>query len=193
MPSMATTSQSGPDRGLLKQVLDRPVTLVGMMGSGKTIIGKKLAQELNLPFVDSDTRIVETAGISIAEIFDIAGEAKFRAMERDAIRIAVDEGPAILSTGGGAICTPETAELLCKRTIVIWLRAAPETLLGRISSTGSRPLLHGDDPLGMLNRLAAERENDYCKAHISIKTDGLSAWSTTLTVLSALDTYLVVT
>ena len=125
---MATTSKSGPDRGRLTEILDRPVTLVGMMGSGKTIIGKKLA----------------------------------------------------------------TAELLCKRTIVIWLRAEPETLLGRIGSTGSRPLLHGDDPLGMLNQLAAERENDYGKAHITIKTDGLSAWSTTLTVLSALDTYLVV-
>ena len=190
---MAKTSKSGPDRGRLKQVLDKPVTLVGMMGSGKTIIGKKLAQELDLPFIDSDARIVETAGISIAEIFDIAGEAKFRAMERDAIRTAVDEGPAILSTGGGAICAPDTADLLCKRTIVVWLSAAPETLLGRIGSTGSRPLLHGDDPLGMLGRLAAERETDYGKAHITIKTDGLSAWSTTLTVLSALDTHLAVT
>ena len=114
-------------------------------------------------------------------------------MERDAIRTAVDEGPAILSTGGGAICAPDTAELLCKRTIVVWLSAAPETLLGRIGSTGSRPLLHGDDPLGMLGRLAAERETDYGKAHITIKTDGLSAWSTTLTVLSALDTHLAVT
>ena len=190
---MAKTSKSGPDRGRLKQVLDRPVTLVGMMGSGKTIIGKKLAQELDLPFIDSDARIVETAGISIAEIFDIAGEAKFRAMERDAIRTGVDEGPAILSTGGGAICALDTAKLLCKRTIVIWLSAAPETLLGRIGSTGSRPLLHCDDPLRMLGRLAAERENDYGKAHITIKTDGLSAWSTTVTVLSALDTHLAVT
>ena len=116
---MATTSKSGPDRGRLKQVLDRPVTLVGMMGSGKTIIGKKLAQELDLPFIDSDARIVETAGISIAEIFDIAGEAKFRAMERDAIRTAVDEGPAILSTGGGAICarnqTASDGNVVCAR------------------------------------------------------------------------------
>jgi cytidylate kinase len=117
MRDMTTTTKSGPDRGRLKQVLDRPVTLVGMMGSGKTIIGKKLAQELDLPFIDSDARIVETAGISIAEIFEIAGEDKF----------------------------------------------------------------------------AAEREKDYGKAHITVKTDGLSAWSTTLSVLSALDTHLAVT
>ena len=105
---MKTTPKSGPDRGRLKQSLDRPVTLVGMMGSGKTIIGKKLSQELDLPFIDSDARIVETAGISIAEIFEIAGEDKFRAMESDAISAAVDEGPAILSTGGGAICAADT-------------------------------------------------------------------------------------
>ena len=190
---MANTSKSGLDPARLKQALDRPVTLVGMMGSGKTIIGRKLAQELGLPFIDSDARIVETAGISVAEIFEIAGEAKFRAMERDAIRIAIDEGPMILSTGGGAICAPDTAELLCERTIVVWLNATPETLLSRIGSTGSRPLLHGDDPLGVLHRLATERENDYGKAHITIKTDGLSAWSTTSAVLSALDTHLAVT
>ena len=190
---MTSTTKSGPDRGRLKQVLDRPVTLVGMMGSGKTIIGKKLAQELDLPFIDSDACIVETAGISIAEIFEIAGENKFRAMESDAINAAVDEGPAILSTGGGAICAEDMAELLCKRTIVVWLSAAPETLLSRIGSVSSRPLLRGDDPLGVLRRLAAEREKDYGKAHITVKTDGLSAWSTTLSVLSALDTHLAVT
>jgi len=190
---MTNTSKSGPDRERLKQVLDRPVTLVGMMGSGKTLIGKKLAQELDLPFIDSDARIVETAGISIAEIFEIAGEDKFRAMERDTIGAAIDEGPAILSTGGGAICAQETADLLCTRTIVVWLSAAPETLLSRIGSVSSRPLLHGDDPLGVLRRLAAQREEDYRKAHITVKTDGLSAWSTTVTVLSALDTHLAVT
>ena len=190
---MTTTSNSRPDRGRLKQSLDRPVTLVGMMGSGKTIIGKKLSQELDLPFIDSDTRIVETAGISIAEIFEIAGEDKFRAMESDAISAAVDEGPAILSTGGGAICAADTAELLCTRTIVVWLSAAPETLLSRIGSGSSRPLLRGDDPLGVLRRLAVAREKDYGKAHITVKTDGLSAWATTLSVLSALDTHLAVT
>ena len=193
MRSMSDTSKSMPVPARIKQALDRPVALVGMMGSGKTIIGRKLARELELAFVDSDARIVETAGISIAEIFEIAGEDRFRALERDAIHDAVEEGPMILSTGGGAICAPDTAQLLRERTIVVWLSAAPETLLERIGSVGSRPLLHGDDPLGTLRRLAREREIDYGKAHITVKTDRLSAWSTTSAVLSALDTHLAVT
>ena len=190
---MSDTSKSMPVPARIKQALDRPVALVGMMGSGKTIIGRKLARELELAFVDSDARIVETAGISIAEIFEIAGEDRFRALERNAIHDAVEEGPMILSTGGGAICAPDTAQLLRERTIVVWLSAAPETLLERIGSVGSRPLLHGDDPLGTLRRLARERETDYGKAHITVKTDRLSAWSTTSAVLSALDTHLAVT
>ena len=193
MRSMSDTSKSMPVPARIKQALDRPVALVGMMGSGKTIIGRKLARELELAFVDSDARIVETAGISIAEIFEIAGEDRFRALERNAIHDAVEEGPMILSTGGGAICAPDTAQLLRERTIVVWLSAAPETLLERIGSVGSRPLLHGDDPLGTLRRLARERETDYGKAHITVKTDRLSAWSTTSAVLSALDTHLAVT
>lgn len=190
---MAKRSNPRPDPALLKQALDRPVTLVGMMGSGKSLVGRQLARRLDLPFVDSDTRVEAAAGIGIAEIFDIAGEAKFRAMEADAIREAITEGPMVLSTGGGAICAPATADLLRSRSIVVWLHAEPETLLERIGSVGSRPLLHNDDPLETLRNLAERRKNDYGKAHITVKTDKLSARTATTAVLSALDTHLAVT
>ena len=190
---MARQTHSRPDPALLKQALDRPVTLVGMMGSGKSLVGRRLARELGLPFVDSDTRVEAAAGISISEIFDIAGEAKFRAMEEDAIRTAITEGPMVLSTGGGAICAPDTADLLCSRSIVVWLHAEPETLLERIGSVGSRPLLHDGDPLETLRDLAERRKSDYGRAHITVKTDKLSARTATTAVLSALDTHRAVT
>lgn len=178
---------------LLKQALDRPVALVGMMGSGKSLIGRRLASQLDLPFIDSDSEVERAAGISISEIFDLAGEAKFRAMERDAIRTAADAGPSILSTGGGSICTPQTADLLCERTHVIWLEAEPETLLSRIGSVGSRPLLHTDDPLQTLRELAGKRHADYGRAHITVKTDRLSAAAAVNAVLAALDSHLMET
>jgi len=182
-----------PKYALLKQALDRPVALVGMMGSGKSLIGRRLASQLDLPFIDSDSEVERAAGISIADIFDLAGEAKFRAMERDAIRTAADAGPSILSTGGGSICTPQTADLLCERTHVIWLEAEPETLLSRIGSVGSRPLLHTDDPLQTLRELAGKRHADYGRAHITVKTDRLSAAAAVNAVLAALDSHLMET
>lgn len=181
------------DPAQVRQALDCPVTLVGMMGSGKSLVGRRLARELDLPFVDSDNRVETAAGISISEIFEIAGEAKFRTMEEDAIRDALTEGPMVLSTGGGAICAKGTADLLCSHSIVVWLYAEPETLLDRIGSVGTRPLLHDGDPLETLRKLAEARENDYGKAHITVKTDKLSARTATTAVLSALDTHLAVT
>ncbi|MGC6454412.1 MAG: shikimate kinase [Candidatus Puniceispirillaceae bacterium] len=177
----------------MKQRLNRPVTLVGMMGSGKSLVGRRLARALDLPFADSDSLVEAAAGISIAEIFEIAGEAKFRDMEEAAIRKALTAGPMILSTGGGAICAEATARLLCARSIVVWLRADPQTLLSRIGSVGSRPLLHGDDPLHTLRELAESRAGDYGKAHITVTTDDLSAPAATNAVLRALDTHLAVT
>ena len=178
---------------LLKQAIDRPVALVGMMGSGKSLIGRRLASQLELPFIDSDTEVETAAGISISEIFELAGEPKFRSMERDAILAAANGGPSILSTGGGSICAPETAELLCERTHVVWLDAEPETLLSRIGSVGSRPLLHTDDPLQTLRELAETRREDYGRAHITVKTDRLSAAAAVTAVLDALDSHLMET
>ena len=181
-----------PDITALTEAIDRPIALVGMMGSGKSLVGRRLAQRLDLPFIDSDTEVEAAAGITISEIFDLAGEDRFRALERNAISTAADAGPSVLSTGGGSICTPATAQLLCDRTIVVWLQARPETLLSRIGSISSRPLLHTDDPLATLRDLAERRAPDYGKAHITVTTDQLSAAAAVAEVLRALDSHLAV-
>ena len=170
--------------------LDRPLVLVGLMGSGKSAVGRRTAKKLGLNYTDSDQKIVSDAGISITEIFELAGEAKFREMEFQAITKLVLSKPQIIATGGGAFCFPQTARLLLTKTLVVWLKAPPETLLARIGSTKSRPLLNNDNPLATLAELNKERARHYQKAQIEIDTDGLSTRKAMMALLRALDTYL---
>ena len=170
--------------------LDRPLVLVGLMGSGKSAVGKQTAKKLGLNYTDSDQKIVSDAGISITEIFELAGEAKFREMEFQVITKLILSKPQIIATGGGAFCFPQTARLLLTKTLVVWLKAAPETLLARIGSTKSRPLLNNDNPLATLAKLNKERARHYQKAQIEIDTDGLSTRKAMIALLRALDTYL---
>ena len=170
--------------------LDRPMVLVGLMGSGKSAIGRRTAKILGLDFTDSDQKIVIDAGISITEIFDLAGEEKFREMELQAITQLLSSKPQIIATGGGAFCFPQTARLLLDKALVVGLKARPETLLARIGSTKSRPLLNNDNPLATLTKLNKERARHYQKAHIEIDTDGMSAHKAMLALLRALDTHL---
>ena len=177
----------------MKQAIDRPIALVGMMGSGKSLVGRRLANQLDLPFVDSDTEVETAAGISIAEIFELAGEPKFRSMERDAIQGCrrcrtfdpVDRWRVDLRAGN--------SRSSARAHHVVWLDASPETLLSRIGSVGSRPLLHTDDPLQTLRELAETRQADYGRAHITVKTDRLSAAAAVNAVLDALDSHLAET
>jgi shikimate kinase len=170
--------------------LDRPLVLVGLMGSGKSAVGRRTAKKLGLNYTDSDQKIVSDAGISITEIFELAGDAKFREMEFQAITKLVSSKPQIIATGGGAFCFPQTARLLLTKTLVVWLKAPPETLLARIGSTKSRPLLNNEDPLATLAKLNKERARHYQKAQIEINTDGLSTRKAMVALLRALDTYL---
>ncbi len=170
--------------------LDRPLALVGLMGSGKSAVGRRTAKKLGLNYTDSDQKIVSDAGISIREIFELAGEAKFRELEFQAIRQLILSKPQIIATGGGAFCFPQTARLLLNKTLVVWLKAPPETLLARIGSTKSRPLLNNDNPLATLAKLNKERARHYQKAQIEINTDGLSTRKAMMELLRALDTYL---
>ena len=170
-------------------VFDKPIAIVGLMGSGKTVIGRHLAKKLDLTFVDSDQLVKDMAGVSIANIFDLAGEAKFREMEFRAIKKQLDKPPHVLATGGGAFCEPETATLLCENTIVVWLQANSDTLLRRIGDTTSRPLLQTGSPLKILQKLQTARAPFYRKAHIHLNTDGLTVPKSLAKLVSALDSF----
>ena len=170
--------------------IDRPIAFVGLMGSGKSMLGRRLANALNLPFADTDSLVEEAAGITIAEIFEIAGEAKFRTLEHRIIDEIATDGPAVISTGGGTICNAQSAALLLEHCVVVWLSATPKNLLARIGSTHSRPLLAGGDPLGVLTQLSAEREPHYKQAHIHLVTDGLSTTAAFDALLDILDSNL---
>lgn len=154
--------------------LPRSIVLVGLMGAGKTNIGRKLSDELAVPFVDSDKVIEEVAGMSIASIFELYGEAKFRAIEAREIARLMTGAPQIISTGGGAFMQENTRQIIRDGSLSVWLKATPHTLAGRISNLDSRPLLKGKDPVEVLTRLSAERTPFYQQAELTVDTDGLS-------------------
>jgi shikimate kinase len=140
------------------------VVLVGMMGAGKTAVGRRLAQSLGRPFVDVDVHIEGTTGHTIAELFERDGEAAFRDEEAAALTEVLN-GPrgSVVATGGGAVLREDNRRLMRERGTVVWLRARPETLAARVGSGDERPLLTGD-PLGTLTRLADERAAAYADA-----------------------------
>ena len=170
--------------------LGKPIALVGLMGSGKSVIGRRLARQLQLKSADSDQLVTKMAGVTITDIFDLAGEAKFRDMEFRAIQKQLQKPPHVLATGGGAFCQPQTAALLRDHALVVWMQASPETLLKRIGDVSSRPLLQTASPLKILQQLSATREPFYSKAHLHLNTDGLTMAKTLAALVSALDSYL---
>ena len=170
-------------------LFDKPIAIVGLMGSGKSVIGRHLAKKLDLTFADSDQLVKDMAGVSIANIFDLVGEAKFREMEFRAIKKQLDKPPHVLATGGGAFCESETATLLRENTIVVWLQASSDTLLKRIGDTTSRPLLQTGPPIKILQQLQTARAPFYCKAHIHLNTDGLTVRKSLATLVTALDSF----
>ena len=169
---------------------EKPVALVGLMGSGKSAVGRRLAKQLKLKFADSDKLVTRMAGISIADIFDLAGEDKFRDLELRSIQKQLQKPPHVLATGGGAFCEPQTASLLLDKAIVIWLQASPETLLKRIGDITSRPMLQAGPPLRILRQLSASRAPFYSRAHIHLNTDALSMPKAIAALVRALDSHL---
>jgi shikimate kinase len=154
-------------KGLAARI-DRPLVLVGMMGVGKSTVGRKLAQLLGLPFADADEEIEEAAQMSVGEIFERFGEDYFRAGERRVIARLLDGGPSVLATGGGAFVQPPTRALILERGIAVWLDSDVATLVERVGRKDTRPLLREGDPAEIVARLKSERESSYAEAPIKV-------------------------
>ncbi len=146
----------------------RTLVLVGLMGAGKTCIGRELAGRLGLPFIDADAEIEVAAGCSVEDIFSLFGETEFRAGERRVIARLFDNPVHVMATGGGAFMDPETRKIIKDRAISIWLRADLDLLVSRVSRRNNRPLLKGGDTRQILERLIAERYPVYGEADIVV-------------------------
>ncbi|SEM58619.1 shikimate kinase [Sphingomonas gellani] len=142
----------------------QPIVLIGLMGVGKSTVGRRLAARLRLPFVDADVEIEGAAGMTIAEIFDRFGEPYFRDGERRVIARLVDGTPKVIATGGGAFLQDETRQLILEQSIAVWLDAPPAVLAERVSRRDTRPLLRGRNPLQVLTELARVRNPIYALA-----------------------------
>ncbi len=175
--------------GLNSEILaasDRSIVLVGLMGAGKTAIGKRLAVELGLPFYDADHEIERAAGITIAEIFAKHGEAHFRAGEKRVIQRLLANGRIVLAPGGGAFMDPETRATIRERAISIWLRCPLPILLHRVRGRTHRPLLNSGDPAEILRRLSEERSPFYAQADMIVDGSEDPPDVTTSNVVTAL-------
>jgi shikimate kinase len=163
------------------------LVLVGMMGAGKSSVGKRLAQALDLPFKDADEEIERAAGLTIPDIFALRGEAEFREGERRVIARLLDDPPHVLATGGGAFVNPETRALMrSKQAVSIWLKADPEVLARRVGRKDNRPLLRGKDPRQVLTELLAAREPAYRQADLVVESNDGPHQHTVDAILAAL-------
>jgi shikimate kinase len=168
----------------------RTIALVGLMGVGKSSVGRRLANALDLPFRDADAEVEAAAGRSIAEIFEQLGEAAFREGERRVIARLLDEPPHVLATGGGAFMNDETRALIKAKTISIWLKADLEVLARRVSRKDTRPLLVGKEPIAVLREQAEARYPAYAQADIAVETGDAAHQVTVGQIIEALSKHL---
>ncbi|MGN6470977.1 MAG: shikimate kinase [Rhizobiaceae bacterium] len=169
---MTATAGTAPEDAatLLARLGDRSIVLVGLMGAGKTAIGRKLSQMLGLPFVDSDHEIETVSRMTVPELFEQYGEAEFRALEARVIERLLKGGPQIFSTGGGAFMNEQTRQGIAERGISVWLKADLDLLMQRVAKKPNRPLLRNPDPRAVMARLMEQRYPVYATADITIQT-----------------------
>ena len=146
----------------------RSIVLVGMMGAGKSTIGRRLSARLGMPFLDADAEIETAAGMSIPDIFESRGEPDFRDGEARVIARLLDCGPAVLATGGGAFMRQETRDRIRDKAVSIWLKAEADIIMRRVKRRSDRPLLQTADPESTVERLISEREPVYQQADLTI-------------------------
>jgi len=163
-----------PETAIVDALGTRSLVLVGMMGAGKSSVGRRLATRLALPFLDADTEIEAAAGMTIPEIFAVRGEPEFRAGEARVIARLLDNGPQVLATGGGAFMNPETRDLISQKGVSVWLNAEFDVLMRRIKRRADRPLLRTADPGATLQRLIDERYPVYAMADATVESRDVS-------------------
>lgn len=186
---MTTPSHKAGPSGLSGASIGKTVVLVGMMGAGKSAIGRQLAQRLGVDFLDSDHEIERAAASSIEEIFKHYGEAYFRDGERRVIGRLLEGPVCVLATGGGAFMDPQTRALMKQDALTIWLNADVDVLWERVSRRGHRPLLKTADPQGTLRRLLEERAPIYAEADLTVASDRAPKEETVSRVVAAIAAY----
>lgn len=177
------------------KTLKRPISLIGIMGSGKSTFGPLLAEALGRDFYDSDLTIEAKTGKSVASIFRDEGEAVFRRLERETIEdillLHPDASPCVLATGGGAVTIPGTADLIFRHSLTIWIDSPVPTLVERIGQDVSRPLLSGGDPSEILSSLMEKRASLYARATLRVENDSISISELTERTLRQIEEYVL--
>jgi shikimate kinase len=165
VPTPASTPQEAE---IIAALGKRSIVLIGMMGAGKSTIGRRLAGRLRLPFLDADIEIEAAAGMSIPDIFETHGESHFRDGEARVIARLLDNGPAVIATGGGAFMREETRKRIADKAVSIWLKADADIIMKRVKRRADRPLLQTEDPAATVSRLLEAREPVYQNADLTI-------------------------
>ena len=155
---------------LLGRLGGRSIVFVGLMGAGKTAIGRKVATLLSLPFIDSDQEIESVSRMTVPELFERYGETEFRALEQRVILRVLENGPQVLSTGGGAFMNAQTRQAIATHGVSVWLKAELDLLMDRVSKKQNRPLLKSADPRAVLERLMGERYPVYATSDVTVPT-----------------------
>lgn len=201
-PSQSAATSGAPEQSLSENTTKlsasitshlkgRALVLVGLMGAGKTTIGRRLAQALHLDFVDADAEIEEAAGETIPEIFQNHGEAAFRAGEKRVIARLLTNGTHVLATGGGAYMNAETRETIAQKALSIWLHADLDVLMDRVGRRGNRPLLNEENPRAVMEKLISERYPIYAQADLTIDSVEGTHEHVLEKLLIALEAYLI--
>jgi len=176
--------------GAIARRIDRSIVLVGLMGAGKSTVGRKLANLLQTDFIDADDAVEQAAAMTVSEIFERFGEPHFRDGERRVIARLIEERHGVIATGGGAFVEPRTRALILERTIAVYIDCDVATLVERTARRGHRPLLRNGNPAEILARLKREREPFYAEAPIRVASGSGPQHDTVLQIIEAIDQWL---
>ncbi|MCQ0987006.1 shikimate kinase [Jiella marina] len=187
---METDIASNNRASIQERLGDRSIVLVGLMGAGKTTVGRRVATLLSLPFVDSDAEIEQVSTMSVPELFEAYGEPEFRALEARVIARLAQEGPQVIATGGGAFMNAETRSLLADSAVTVWLKADLDTLMERVGRRGDRPLLKAENPRQVMQDLMAVRYPVYGEADVTVQSRAVKREVVAAEVIQAIEEYL---